>query len=93
MDDQNNNPGGTTPSEPAAPMAEPSTPEPTMPPTEEPPTQTPPQSEQKCVTCGNAASGGNCVTCGQGEISCTCQPVQGGPSSPMGEQSGNAPTV
>lgn len=98
MDDQNNNPGGSTPSEPAAPVAEPSTPEPTVPPTEEPPMQTQPQSEQKCVTCGNAAAGGNCVTCGLGETACTCPPAQGsgpGPSAPGGEmgQGGPAPAV
>lgn len=36
--------------------------------------QSQPQADQKCVTCGNSASGGNCVACGQGEITCTCQP-------------------
>lgn len=57
--------------------------------------QSQPQADQKCVTCGSAASGGNCVACGQGEITCTCQPnaPQGGPSSPAGEAGGSTPAV
>lgn len=56
---------------------------------------------EKCVTCGNTASGGNCVACGQGEVSCTCPqpspeggqgggPAQGGPM-PGGEQPSGVP--
>lgn len=40
--------------------------------------------EEKCMTCGNTASGGNCVACGQGQVSCTCPSAQ----PPGGEQSG-----
>ena len=107
--DEQNNPGGSAPSEPTAagiPSGIPSTPPaaepamPAMPPTSEPAApaddqggtmpstsepQSQPQSDQKCVTCGNAASGGSCVACGQGEISCTCQP-----KPPQGE---SAPAV
>ena len=98
MDDQNNNnnmPGG----EPVAsgtPPA-PSQPEPVSEPTAPAVEPSQPQQEQKCMTCGNAASGGNCVPCGQGEASCTWPPAQGGgpgPSAP-GEagQGGPAPAV
>lgn len=94
MDDQNNNLGGTTPSEGATSDVPPT---PTQSePTQEPATSTSgpqPQPEQKCVTCGNAASGGSCVACGQGEITCTCGPAQGGPASPIGEQSPSQPVV
>lgn len=41
-------------------------------------------AQEKCVTCGNTASGGTCVPCGQGQVSCTCPPAQ----PPVGEQSG-----
>lgn len=84
MDDQNNNSGGTAPAEPTAPVSEPTS-EPTA------PVSQPPQQEEKCMTCGNAASSGNCVPCGQGESACTCPP--GAPSSPMGEPGGSAPVV
>lgn len=87
MDDQNNNPGGTAPSEP------------TTPPMAGQPTSDMP-TEQKCVTCGNVASGGSCVTCGMGEVNCTCAPssgqggpTQGEPTPPVGEQSGGIPAV
>lgn len=56
--------------------------QPAAPPVEQP-------VQQKCVTCGNAASGGNCVACGLGEVTCTCTPAggeQGG--APSGEPSG-----
>lgn len=84
-DNQNNNSGnqGGAPSEPMSNMpmggadtAPESTPTPAADPQSMP--QPAPQQEQKCVTCGNAASGGTCVACGQGEISCTCQPASGG---------------
>lgn len=39
---------------------------------------------QKCVTCGNATSGGTCVACGQGEVTCTCPQAQGGAGSTSG---------
>lgn len=105
MDDQNN-PGGSAPSEPTVPGGMPSTPPaaepamPGMPSASEPAApagdqggsmpaasepQPQPQADQKCVTCGNAASGGNCVACGQGEITCTCQPNS--------SQGGSAPAV
>lgn len=98
MDDQNNNPGGTAPSEPAAqPVTEqPASDMPTAMPSE----QAPAPAEQKCMTCGNAASAGNCSTCGMGEVNCTCTPSsgQGGPTPgeptpPVGEQSGGIPAV
>lgn len=90
MDDQNNNSGGTAPAEPTAPVSEP-TPEPTA-----PVSQPTPQQEEKCMTCGNAASSGNCVPCGQGETACTCPPAQGsgpGPSAPGGEMGQGGPAV
>lgn len=43
--------------------------------------------EEKCVTCGNQASGGNCVACGQGVVTCTCQPAGGS------EPSGSGPVM
>ena len=91
MDDQNNQ-GGTAPSEPTAPAAEP-TPIPSEPaaPVSEPTPQSAPQPEEKCMTCGNTASGGNCVPCGQGELSCSCGPAA--PPSPMGGQGGNVPVI
>ncbi len=65
------------------------------PPVTEPASTEPTQQEQKCVTCGNAASAGNCVACGQGEVSCTCTPAQGGqgPTTPPegGEMGGGTP--
>ena len=65
MDDQNN------PTNPAPVMPEPAS--------QGEPTSTPSAAEsQKCVTCGNSASGGNCMPCGQGEISCTCTTPTGG---------------
>lgn len=90
MDDQNNNPGGTAPSEPAAsdvaaPSSTPAQPEPVSEPTA---VAQEPQLEQKCATCGNAASAGNCVACGLGEVTCTCQPA-----SPAGDQGTGAPVV
>lgn len=90
MDDQNNNPGGTVPSEPTTPAAEPTTPEPA--PTVPGPA---PVTEQKCLTCGNTASDGNCVVCGQGETACTCPPPSGpgAPPSPVGEPSPSAPVI
>lgn len=92
--DEQNNPGGSAPSEPTAsdmpstpPAAEP--PVPTGTPTASEPASgmaspPPPQPvEQKCITCGkNAVSDGNCVGCGQGELSCTC---------PLTSQGGNTP--
>lgn len=93
MDDQNNNPGGGAPSEPAAPAPEPQTAEPASMPAEpvaEPapqsaPAADQPQAEQQCTTCGNAASGGNCVACAQGEANCTCPPAapSAGGSAPI----------
>ncbi len=80
MDNQNN-PGGSAPSEPVAPTTEP-TPAPSEPVTTEPVTPEPipapmPQlvPGEKCVTCGGPALGGTCTACGQGEISCICQPA------------------
>ena len=85
MDDQNN-PGGNVPSEPtvqapsepAAPPAEPAAPVSAMPES---------QPGEKCVTCQNAASGGNCIACGQGEVTCTCPPA-----APVGGQGQAEPT-
>ena len=86
MDDQNNNnPGGAAPSEPTPMQSEPAAP------VSEPAPQPTPQQEEKCTTCGNAASSGNCVPCGQGELACTCPPAV--PPSPMGDQGGSAPVV
>lgn len=50
-----------------------------------------PQAEEKCLTCGNQASGGNCVPCGQPTMSCTCTPAPstGGMGGDMGQ---NQPT-
>lgn len=51
-----------------------------------------PVMPQKCVTCGNSASGGNCMACGQSEVSCTCTPQTGGEGTPSaGEQPGGEP--
>ncbi|MBI2196794.1 hypothetical protein HYU45_04270 [Candidatus Daviesbacteria bacterium] len=95
MDDQNNNAGGSAPSEPAAPVTEPAA-EPVMPaaPVTEPVQPTAegvaqPQTQQQCATCGNTASDGNCVACAQGEANCTCPPAA--PSGEVGGQS--APVV
>lgn len=87
MDDQNNNnTGGSTPSEPATEPAAMPAAEPVQPATE-PVAQ--PQAGQQCTTCGNAASGGNCIACAQGETACTCPPAA--PSGEVGGQS--APAV
>lgn len=91
MDDQNNNPGSGTPSEPTAAPSTPVQPEAAVPdqaaqsePAVEPAAPAAqPQEEQKCVTCGNAASGGTCSACGQGEITCTCTPTTNGPTAPV----------
>lgn len=92
MDDQNNNPGGTTPSEPTTPEPAPTVPEP-APVTPQPPAEA--GGTEKCLTCGNATSSGNCVACGQGETACVCPPSsgQGAPPSPVGEPSPSAPAI
>ncbi len=84
MDDQNN-PGGSAPTNDQSGQT---------PPADQPvetPVSTPgdvgsaaPQ-EQKCVTCGNSASGGTCMACGQGEVTCSCTPASsgGGMGSPV----------
>lgn len=76
MDDQNNGNQGGG----VPPAAEP------MQPAAEQP------QEQKCMTCGTTASGGNCVACGQGEVSCTCPPATGGEQG-SSEPAPSAPAV
>ncbi len=43
-----------------------------------------PMQEEKCSTCGGAASSGNCTMCAQPSASCTCPPAQtgGDPAAP-----------
>ncbi|MBI4038938.1 hypothetical protein HY384_03190 [Candidatus Daviesbacteria bacterium] len=90
MDDQNNpsNQGGV-PSEPAAPMGDTNTP----PESSESNQPMPESSQQKCVTCGNAAESGNCMSCGKGEASCSCTPMTGGPGPSSESQGGGAAPV
>lgn len=89
--DENQNQGGNPPSEPSQPTgAEGGSGDMAGTPVS---SATP---EQKCVTCGNAASGGSCVACGQGEVTCTCTPQSGGGMPPSGgqpPQEGGAPAL
>lgn len=43
---------------------------------------------EKCVTCGNLASGGTCTACGQGEVTCSCTPASSDGGSSMGGPTG-----
>lgn len=87
MDDNQNQGGmgGGMPSAGDQPMTPPT--QPTDQPAQD--TSTPvtggaPIQEEKCSTCGGAASGGNCTMCAQPTASCTCPLAQagGGPAAP-----------
>ncbi len=80
MDDQNNN-SGTTP--------EPTQPTPMGGGSDQPAVP----AEEKCTTCGNAASGGNCVPCGQNQTGCTCTPAGSAPAGGEMGQGGTAPAM